>query len=209
MRHAAAIAALCALTALACAGAPRPVELSGAWPERPGDFEDVTEAWTRSGTLRSSFSQGTAQLLELHATFKAPAWRAAYVDFVAERHRLGPEARAELAAEQKAAAGERYEVTLVVSTYHREHNDLQKGARSIWRVALVGADGTQIPAATIEPDRRPREVLEEEYPWLGDFSEVYVATFPRQVELLSPGADHLGLVMGSHLGAVELEWRER
>lgn len=202
---AASLALLAACGAGPSASGPS-VELSSAWPATAGDYEQVSRAWTRHDALRAPFAGHKTLLLDVYATFRAPAWRAAYVDFVADARALSAAARDQLLAEQRDAHEQHFEVTLVVSTHHREHNDLQKGERSMWRVALVGPGGEELPAISIERDRRPREVLAAELPWLGDFAEVYVARFPRSVPLLD--GERFQLVLGSQLGSVELTWSE-
>jgi hypothetical protein len=187
-------------------GAAGPVNLDGTWPEQPGSYRDVHEQWTRHGVLRKYPSV----VLEVYATFKSPAWRAAHAGYMAERQNMSNAARAVL-LEQTRQVGETepYEVQLLVTTNERRENDLTKGKRSVWRVVLVDPQGNEIEPLSIERDRRPREVIRAEFPELGDFSEPYVARFPRDTALLGPDATQLSLKMGSTRGGVELVWSRR
>jgi hypothetical protein len=211
-RAAIAVASLAAALAAACASSPPPVELSESWPARAGDFEDVSRKWTRHGRERTGpDDRGNVidQALDVIATFKSPEWRAAYVQYRAEHNKLPPGEVAALTAREQADDKQHYEVMLLVATYDPRLNDLQKGARSIWRVALVDATGAEIVASEIKRDRRPRSAIAAEFPGLGDFHEPYVARFPRTVNLLRPDANRFSLKVTSSQVGVELVWAEQ
>jgi hypothetical protein len=201
------VAGALAVLALGCGSrAAGPVSLDGTWPEQPGSYRDVHEQWTRHGVLRKYPSI----VLEVYATFKSPAWRAAHAAYLAERRNMANAARAVLLEQTRLASeSEPYEVQLLVTTNERRENDLTKGKRSVWRVVLVDQQGNEIEPLSIERDRRPREVILAEYPDLGDFAEPYVARFPRDVALLGPDAARFSLKMGSSRGGVELVWSRR
>jgi hypothetical protein len=203
---------LAALLACAsCASSPPPVQLSDEWPADAGDYRDVTRKWTRHGSERSSPDDHGNIIdltLDVVATFKAPEWRAAYVKYRAEHNKLPPREVAALTAREKAEAEKNYEVMLLVATYDPRVNDLQKGERSVWRVALVDAAGAEIVASEIKRDRRPRSEIAADFPGLGDFHEPYVARFPRTVDILRPDAGRFSLKVTSSQAAVELVWAE-
>lgn len=183
-----------------------PVSLDGTWPEKPGSYRAVHEQWTRHGALRKYPSI----VLEVYATFKSPAWRAAHAMYLAERQNMSNAARAVLLEQtRQVSETEPYEVQLLVTTNDRRENDLTKGKRSVWRVVLVDPQGNEIEPLSIERDRRPREVIAAEYPDLDDFAEPYVARFPRDVALLGPDVMKLALKMGSARGGVELVWSRK
>ncbi len=191
-------AAGCGPTAVA------PANLDGTWPEAPGDYQDVHQEWTRHGILQKY----PVQVLELFATLKSPAWRAAHVGFVAEQEQLSASERAALVAREQAASEGPYELHLLVTTNDRRENQLTRSDRSPWTLALIAADGSVLEVESIERDRRPRVVIAAEYPQLGDFAEVYVVRFPRSVELFGPDRERITLRMSSLRGAVELVWGE-
>lgn len=201
------------LCAAGCGGSEPPVELSGAWPRQAGDFDEVTERWTRHGRDNSGLGgdqrHRLEQVIDVYATFKSPEWRAAYIAHQAERHRMAAPAVRELTARERAEDADHYEVMLLVATHERRANDLQKGARSAWRVALVDDAGREIVATDIKRDRRPRDAIMAEFPHMGDFHQPYVARFPRTVDLLRPGARRFQLKVTGEQGAVVLEWRAR
>lgn len=195
------------LTMVAGCGGPSSsgqVSLAGTWPEQPDGYREVTERWTRHAILRSS----TEQVLEVFATLKSPEWRAAHVAYLAETERLSPQERAErMARAQEAATQEPYELELLVSTYDAQENDLNRGKRSIWRVVLTDGQGNALEPIDIERDRRPRGVIEAEFPYLNDFAVPYVARFPRDLALMGPDANQIVLKMSSPRGAVEMVWQ--
>jgi hypothetical protein len=197
-----ALAAVALLLATACAG-PQTVSLAPGWPERGGDYDTVQEAWTREGGIRDRFDQ----VLSVHATFLSPAWRTAWVDQRVRVERLSPAARAAMLEEQRKLDAEHYEVALMVTTYERTENDLHKGEKSVWRVALIDDQGVEIEPAEIVRDRRPDKIIQAQFPGLEDFGTAYIARFPRRVELLRPGARAIRFRISSARGAVVLEWK--
>ena len=212
MRRRALAVPLAALLIAGCGGA-EPVDLDGGWPSKTAEFEDVNEKWTRHGRDNSGLGgqqrHRLEQTIDVYATFKSPEWRAAYIARQAKRHHLSQAAVRELTDKAKAEDAERYEVALLVATHDRRSNDLQKGTRSTWRVALVDGSGTEIVASEIKRDRRSRVEIASEFPHMGDFHEPYVARFPRSVDLLRPDASRFQLKVTSAQGAVVLEWREK
>ena len=196
-----------AILVLLLAGCPRPApppSLDGQWPASPGDYQTVVETWTRSDTLRAEYQL----VAEVHATIKAPPWRAAYVAHQARRQHLGDAARAELLAEQQAAAAEGLEVVVLLTTWDRRENDLDRGDRSVWRLVMVDGQGNEYAPVDIRRDRRPEYVIRSEFPRFGDFSRAYVARFPPEAGLLGPDADRVALRLSSSRGGIELTWRD-
>ena len=189
--------------AWACSSPATPVRFSDQWPTKVGGYEDTAEHWTRRGVLRAPFSEQGSQLVELYATFLSTEWRAAYVDRQAAVQKLSTKRRQELQSEQQERAQEGYEIELLVSTYHPQHNELHR-ERSIWRVSLVDEAGNEILANRIEKDRRPRQVVSAEFAHFGDFAEAYRVRFPH-----SPGlwqGKKFSLRVSSSLGLVEVHW---
>ncbi len=206
------IRAFCPLVALLlimCSHTPSPVSLSSEWPDRVGDYEDVTRAWTREGIIRAPMSQQGDQLLQVHATLKSPEWRTAYVSHLAKRGKYPDNKRQELLAEQKKQHEEAYEVHLLVATYHPRDNDLRKGKRSIWRIVLVDDSGSEVEASQIKSDRRSPQEIRSEFPHMHDFHEAYIARFPRDIDLFGDDVKLVKFKMSSSRGVVELLWRRR
>lgn len=198
------------LGSFSCGSSPPPVSLEGQWPNSAGEYDDVTEAWTRSGKLIAPFSDGMSKLLQVSATFHSPEWRRAYVDFRSKREMLADSSRAELLAAQQAADEKFYEVMLLVQTHSFRENDLQKGKRSVWRLALVDAGGNEVEPTEVKSVRTPREYMRPYYPLVTEQDELYVARFPKEgLQLFGGGAKQFSLKMASSKGGVELIWRAR
>jgi len=195
-----------ALIAASCATPPPPISLDGSWPSSPGEYERVTQAWTRHDRVTQGLSAGVETVMEVSATFKSPQWRAAHARFAAKARKLPkPEADALLQV-QKEEAELGYEVQILFSTYDRRANDLQKNLRSTWRVSLADDQGNEVRPTTIRRDRRPRSEIRAEYEFLGDFHVPYVAVFPKSIDLLRPDAKKFTLRIASSRGGVELVW---
>lgn len=198
----AASVAIAAVLLVGCSGSPPPVSLAGTWPGQAGDYQAVTAAWTRSAELRRDYQM----IAEVHATFKAPEWRAAWLDRRANLGNASDEARAALETAERAADAEAYEVEIIMATWDRRENDLHRGARSTWQVVLVDGDGQEIAPIEIVRDRRSEHAIRAEFPHHGDFTEAYVARFPRTGRVLGAGVTAIRLRVSSTRGGIELTW---
>jgi hypothetical protein len=197
-----ALAALLAIVAPACAGSTPPVRLVDDWPSEVGEYDDITDLWTRKTILRGQYQE----VLELAATFKSPEWRAASAAQDAERRGLGGPARDARMAQAKADAAGPYEFELMVTTWDRRENDLDRGKKSIWRVVILDEQGNEIEPLEIVKDKRPAFAIRAEFPALGDFATAYIVRFARTPPLLGPDVKRLRLRMSSVRGAAELVW---
>ena len=199
MRLAAAVITI----ALAACGAAEPrVRLTEDWPAQAEEYEDVTARWTRKTTLRDAYQE----VLELAATLKSPEWRLAYATRDANHRGLEGQARAQRIAQAQADASGPYEIELLVTTWDRRENDLDRGKKSVWRVVLLDEQGNEVEPLEIVKDKRPSFVLRTEYPAFGDFAQAYVARFPREAKIMGPGVKQVRLRMSSVRGGVQLTW---
>jgi hypothetical protein len=188
----------------ACGAAPHPIRLTDDWPSTcGGDYHSITNAYTRRGTMRGEYQEA----LDLAATLKGPEWRAVHAARDADHRGLTAEGKAQACDQAKADAAGPYEVELMVTTWDRRENDLDRGKKSVWRVVLVDEQGKEIEPLEIVKDKRPTMTVRAEYPVLGDFAVAYVARFPREAAVLGPNAHAVKLRMSSERGGVELEWR--
>jgi hypothetical protein len=192
------------LGAAACATAPAPIVLTDEVPTTvTASYEAITAGWTRHGTLEHDFQEALA----VDATFLAPAWRVALADHDAALRGLTGDARAARHAQAEADARGPYEVELLVTTWDRRENDLQRGKKSVWRTVLIDEHDQEIEPLEILRDKRPPKVIKAEFPALPDFAVAYIARFPRTTPLLGPDAKRLRLRMSSTRGAVDLTWK--
>jgi hypothetical protein len=196
----------CCVALGACAHADPRVELTDGWPAQVAsakDYDTVTAAWTRHGELRGAYQEVVA----MSATFESPEWRAAHAAREAEIRKLTPQDAAQLLAQAQADAAGPYEVELMVATWDRRENDLQRGKKSVWHVVLVDEQGKEVAPLEIVRDKRPVFVVRAEFPSLADFDESYVARFPRTAALLGPNVRALRLRMSNEQGGLELAWQ--
>lgn len=198
--------ALVLLGLAACAASDPPVKLVEDWQPVPaGEYRSVTDRWTRTARLRGDYQEA----LELTATFKSPEWRAARAEKDADARGLAGDARAQRIAQAQADAAGPYEFQIVLTTWDRRENDLDRGAKSAWRVRLLDEAGAEIEPLEIVKDKRPLRIIQEEFPAYGDFATAYVARFPRTRPLLGPNVRALRLRLSSARGGVGLTWRAR
>jgi hypothetical protein len=192
------------LVLAACASSPPPLKsMSDEWPAQCRDYDDVTSAWTRKSVLRGQYQE----VLELAATFKAPEWRCAHAERDADRRSLVGDARVAAVAQAKADMAGAFEVEVMLTTWDRRENDLDRGKKSVWHIALVDEHGKEIEPVEIVKDRRPAFTLRAEFPAFGDFAVAYVARFPRDSAVLGPDVHAVKLRLSGERGGVEVEWR--
>jgi hypothetical protein len=194
--------ALLVLSLAACGAVDPRVRLSGEWPPHAGDYATVTQEWTRSAVLRSAYQE----VMELSATLKSPEWRAAHAERDADHRGLVGDARAQRVAQAQADAEGPFEIELMVTTWDRRENDLDRGKTSVWRVVLLGPDGKEIEPLEIVRDKRPVFVVRAEFPALGDFAQAYVVRFPREANVLGPGVRQVRLRVSGERGGLQLAW---
>ena len=197
------IALTCFAIALAACGAAEPrVALTNDWPPEAGEYSEVVDRWTRKATLRGAYQE----VLELAAVLKSPEWRAAHAMRDAQYRGLAGAAQAQRLAQARAESEGPYEVQLLVTTWDRRENDLDRGKKSVWKIALIDANGHEVMPLEIVKDKRPAFVVRAEFPALSDFAEAYVARFPREANVLGPGVQRVRLRMSSERGGVEVTW---
>lgn len=193
---------LCLLVLVACGHASPNVSLDNKWPTQVRDYDDVTEEWTRKTSLRDQYQE----IADIAVVFRSPEWRASHATRDANNRHLTGEARDQVLAQAQAAAAGPYEVELLVTTWDRRENDLDRGKKSVWRVVLIGEDGKEIEPLEIVKDKRPTFTIRADYPVLGDFATAYVARFPPEAPVLGPNVRKVRLVMSSARGGLEVTW---
>ncbi len=194
---------LCLVFVVGCGATARPVTLVEEWPAKPADYRATTAAWTRSATLNTGYQEA----LELTATFKSPQWRAAYAARDAKNRGLSGAAFDQRMTQAQADAAGPYEFELLVTTWDRRENDLDRGKRSVWRVRVLDEQGMEVEPLEIVRDKRSEGVLKSEFPAFGKFSIAYIVRFPREKPLLGPSVKQLRLHMSSSRGHVQLVWK--
>lgn len=194
------IAMLAGLTA--CAGTDPHVRLTEEWPAKVGDYASVTEAWTRTTSFRDQYQEA----LRLSAIFKSPAWREAHAVKAADARQLVGDARAQVIAQAKADMAGPYELELLLTTWDRRENDLDRGVKAAWHVVLVDETDHEIAPLEIVRDKRPPFIVHAEFPALEDFAVPYIARFPRTTPVLGDGVHRVRLRISSERGGAQVEW---
>ena len=174
--------------------------LLGAACVSPTPYQRTTIDWTRKGKVRGSYQEA----MQLAAIYKSPAWREAHADKDAKVRGLTGAARDQLIAQARADAAGPIELELIITTWDRRENDLDRGAKSVWRVRLIDDAGMEIEPIEIIKDKRPTLVVRADFPAMGDFATAYIAKFPRKTE-----SQAIKLRVSSTRGGVELTWPAR
>jgi hypothetical protein len=178
------------------------VRLSEDWPASPRDYEAVVHDWTRKAQLHANYQE----VCELVATLKSAEWRAAFASRDADARGLAGAAREQRIAQSRAEVAGPYEVEVMLTTWDRRENDLDRGKRSVWRIVLIDETGREIEPIEIARDRRPAFVVRAEFPSLGEFATPYVVRFPRTTPIFGPTSKQVRLRMSSTRGGLEVDW---
>ena len=168
----------------------------------PSQYERVTTAWTRKAEMRQRYQEA----LTVHVTYKSPEWREAFARKTAEDRGLDGAALEQHLAQARADAAGPLEFQLIVVTWDRSENDLERGKRSVWRVRLLDDQGMEIEPLEIVRDKRPDYIIRAEYPQMTNFARAYIARFPRD-KIADPSKVRLHL--SSPRGGVRLVWHGR
>lgn len=180
--------------------APRAAASSAKRVKR--DYDLATRAWTRHAMLSSNYQQ----VIEVYATLRSPQWMTASLERKFAIDRPNPPARQAALSEAQANAEQFVEVTLLVSTWDRAENILQRTKTSPWQVTMVDDAGNDISPISIERDKRPDFVIRAEFPAHGDFSAAYRVKFANTGQL-NPERTSVVLRVHGVRGAVEMMWR--
>lgn len=191
-----------ALALAACAKAYPKVHLTEDWPSSIRSYDAVVHDWTRKVQLHANYQE----VCELVATFKSPEWRAAFATRDADVRGLVGPAREQRLEQSRAEVAGPYELEVMLTTWDRRENDLDRGKKSVWRVVLIDERGQEIEPIEIVRDRRPAFVVRAEFPSLGEFAVPYVARFPRTTPIFGPSVRQVRLRMSSTRGGVEVAW---
>jgi len=185
-----------------CGPKAPPRELTGRWPQMAYDYDATTKSWTVYGELGDVYQE----IISVYAVFKSPQWRAARGNRDAYFRGLEGEAREQIMVQARAETMGPYEVELLVTTWERRENDLDKGDRSVWKVRLIDEAGNEIKPLEIVKDKRPAFTIRSDYPSFGDFATAYIVRFPRDKALLGDGVKRLRMRISSVRGFLAMEW---
>ena len=192
---------------IGCGSGQSSVDLSGRWTTSDDSPQQTLKQWTRKGVIRAPANQSFAELLHAHATLLSPTLRSSRVLAQSETRGLTLGERKSLLADEKTAAAQNYVVILAATTYHRDQNDFSN-KRSIWDIDLIVNDGQTLPVKSVVRDRRPLGLLQSEYPWVGDFTEVYTLTFESKTPWIDSNKS-IELRLSSSLGHLRLNWQSK
>jgi hypothetical protein len=164
----------------------------------PSPYQRTTNDWTRQTKLDSGYQQ----VLQLAAVYKSAEWRSAHAEKDATTRGLTGDARIQRLAQAQADHAGPLEFELLVTTWDRRENDLDRGKKALWKVRMLDDAGAEIEPIEVIKDKRPMLTLRSEYPAMGDFATAYVVRFKRPATPLA----QLRLRMSSERGGVEVVW---
>ena len=162
-------------------------------------YEKVTANWTRKGEMRERYQEA----LTVAVTFKSLEWREEFARKNARNRGLDGAALAQSVAQAKADDAGPLEFQMIVVTWDRRENDLDRGKKSVWRIRLLDEAGMEVEPLEIIRDKRPDYIIRAEFPAMVNFAKAYVVRFPRdKITNLA----NLKMHMSSPRGGVRLVW---
>jgi hypothetical protein len=164
----------------------------------PSPYQRTTNQWTRTSELQAQYQQ----IIKVAATYKSMEWRIAHAEKEADARGLTGPAREQVLAQARADASGPVEFELIVTTWDKRENDLDRKDKSSWRVRLLDTSGKEIQPLEILKDKRPYLVIRSEFPAMADFATAYIVRFPPAIN-----AADLRLRVSSERGGVEVAWR--
>lgn len=176
--------ALCALLT-ACGTTAPAVSLSGEAGTKMSQAE-AHDKWTRRATVRHDYQEA----LRASVVLMSPEWVAAQ------------------ASPHLTTSVDTQRFAVVMSTWDRAENDLDRGDQAAWRVRLI-ANGQAIAPLRIERVRHAKHQLQAEFPDVGDFSLVYLVHFPKDAPIFGANVDKVHLRISSARGTAQFVWTQR
>jgi hypothetical protein len=172
------------------------------------EYVDLVKRWTRHGHLREDFDIA----LDVHATLRAPEFRAAYAAKYIEVYRVAPQAAAQRREELLSEFADSYEFHIESQTHTYELNDFQP-TKKIWRLSLLNDRNQEVLPIEVASLKDRPEVVTVFYPYASLFSRSWRIRFPRQLPdgtaLIGEGSRSLTLRFAGPQGTVDLTWRLR
>lgn len=167
------------------------------------EYERVTTNYTRKGEMRQRYQEA----LTVAVTYKSPQWREAFARKTAEDRGLEGAALQQQIDQAKADDAGPVEFQMIVVTWDRRENDLDRGKKSVWKIRLLDEQGMEVEPLEIIRDKRPDYIIRAEFPEMKNFAVAYVVRFPRD-KVPNPSAN-LRMHMSSPRGGVRLVWAGR
>lgn len=169
-------------------------------------YDRVLKNWTREGKLYREFDTR----LMVWATLLSEDFIKAYLSEEARTREWDQAKFLRKLSEYKRRYKNVIPFQLVVLTHEKEWDDFYK-PRSSWDVFLLTDDGRRVDPIAIRQASLEPESSKIMFPFLSDWSSVYVVTFPA----ISPEGDRywdentksLKLVIAGPSGRIELVWK--
>jgi hypothetical protein len=201
-----------ALAAAAAGCAPARVQFTEGDVSREAEHYDATlKQWTRSGKAYADLETH----LRVIATFKSWAWTHAAVERVAEADSLRAADKAALKARYLDAYRARYEFVVAAWSGRPYWNNLDRGERSSWRIALEDDRGREaLPEKVSKVSETTRKLPVEFgmlFPYIDEYAYTYTVAFKRPAEgepgpIIGPETRWITLRFTGPLGRTDLVW---
>lgn len=174
---------------------------------RPGEpaYRRSLNRWT--GEMRL-YDRGTTMLL-LHATYKHPQFRRAWVHEYARRFIL-PEDDYALLLERELADASRFHELLIAAWANDTRRGHFAGDDAPWSLRLVGTSGQSVEPLVVTRIKRPTTELLTLYPHIEGHDRLFLVKFPvlgpDGLPLVAPDDERLILQVAGVLTRGELDW---
>lgn len=183
----------------------KPAE-NGSKSEKDG-YSALLDRWTRSKKIY----QGLESRLYIHATYKAPEFRRAYVERYSKSYQVEEGYRKALMEREEDQAARYNEFFVAAFTPEERWNDLDK-KDSVWRLYLDDGSGSRLIPISITKADGSDPLVREFFPYFDPWSYGYIVRFPKYSDtgaepIPSEKTASMRLTVTGILGKGELEWR--
>ncbi|MDH4120868.1 MAG: hypothetical protein OEV94_04100 [Deltaproteobacteria bacterium] len=203
---------LVAASLTSCTTAQEREDPASIWSQgkfQPSEIAEHIHATRRSGALYRDFR--TVLLAEV--IFQDEKHREWFRYMLKERYQVAPEELAAMARMDTETFENKFEFLVLVTPGRHEKIRLNQPG-SLWKIMLKDDDGHLLSPVLVEkinPDQMTYHYLEQHYPQLNRWQEVYRVGFPKleKTRVSTPlGAQPFQLLLTGVEGTVTLQWND-
>lgn len=157
----------------------------------PGDSSQVLyEEALRNWTVHTEIYKGFDPILLTSGTFRSSAFRRAYVNKFAWDYHLDSQIKKKMLADEQAMSENNLEFILAVYSPNPEQPRLDS-RDSIWRIYIEKEGLGRFPPSEIQNLRKQRTQLEQLYPYITPWNQIYRIQFRIPKPIKATGQLHL------------------
>ena len=159
-------------------------------------YEEALRKWT----VHSEVYKGFDPILLTSGTFRSSAFRRAYVNKFARDYHLDPQIKKKMLADEQAMSENNLEFILAIYSPNPQHR--LDSRDPIWRIYIEKEGLGRFPPSEIQNLRKKRAQLEQLYPYITPWNQIYRIQFRIPKPMKATG--QLYLILTGVLGEARL-----